>query len=130
MCNPVLLLQAIILKNYDWYLFEDPITKKANKEIVQYIMDTMEMFRAIEQRTIICIVSTTSIKDGLPNELVKDFVEINHPLPTRKEIESIVNETVEIAKESIDKFPIPNKKQKNLIIDSSIGMKRSEIQNS
>lgn len=122
--------QAVILKNYNWFLFEDSITKSANKELVQYIQDTLQLYKTTENRVIICIVSSASIEEGLPSELIRDFIEVNHPLPTRKEIEEIMEETIKTAKMVIKEFPVPNKKEKNHLIDSAIGMRWDEVQNS
>lgn len=122
--------QAVILKNYNWFLFEDPISKSPNKEIVQTLLDTIPIFRTKEKRVIICIIGSVSIKEGIPKELIKDFVDINFPLPTRSEIEKILEETIETAREVKKEFPIPDKKMKDALIDSAVGMKHSEIQNS
>ncbi|MCK9273053.1 AAA family ATPase [Candidatus Gracilibacteria bacterium] len=122
--------QAIILKNYNWFLFEEQVSKAPNKEIVQMMLDTMPLFKTQEKRVITCIISSVSYKEGLPKELIKDFVEITFPLPTREDIEKILDETIETAKEVKTTFPIPNKQVKEALINSAVGMKHSEIQNS
>lgn len=120
----------LILKNYNWFLFKDILAKTPNPDIVQFILDSLPVYRSPEYRKAMIIVSNNSKEESLPIELLREFKEITYPLPTKKEIESILNDTIETAKESNSKFKKVSNKKKTKLINAAVGMSRIEAQNS
>lgn len=103
----------LFLMNFHWFVDKPPV--------IQTIQNLLDDFRH-DGKALIVI----SPKNGLPEELSKDFLPMEFNLPDNNEIE----EVVDFITESTDgKVKIKSKKQLEKIVNAAKGLTQVEIEN-
>lgn len=112
---------AIIAKNFNWFL-------ENNYEMIQFIQNNFEEFSDHNFRKALIILSDQDFNSAIPNALKRDFIKLDFPLPTKKELSNILNDIIVSLKDN-KKFIPPNEQEKDDIINSAIGLTEREAQN-
>lgn len=114
---------AVIAKNFNWFL-------KDNYEMIQFIQNQTELLSSYDFRKVLIIISNEDFSSSIPSAIQKEFIKIDFDLPTKEEIEIILNNLIDGMKQSNnDKFKEPNKKEKDSIINAAIGLTARSVQN-
>jgi len=120
---------VLILKNYHWFL-KDEQSGVSTYHMVQWLQDRLELFRSQAKRKILIVVSPVSASEGLPKELVREFVPLRFELPDAEEIETILDKAITVGKKQENFKGEPDKKTKERLIANAKGLQKQEIENS
>jgi AAA+ superfamily predicted ATPase len=117
---------AFIAKNLNWFMSSP--NGDMNYTMVQYLQNRFDEFSSRECRKALIIISDDEFNKAIPSCLAKEFITIDFPLPDKKEIMEILESIIEAAKES-PKFKSPNKKIKDDLVESALGLTKRGVGN-
>jgi hypothetical protein len=135
--DPVELLRSLvsapngtvaILKNFNFFLDEQRGPGAAACLLIQVIQDTLSAFRGKGQRRILVILSSTPFSDGLPGEIVDDFVPFKFHLPGDDEINGSVDYIMESAKRSSVNVKDIDAFTRAAVVNAARGMGKQQIE--
>jgi SpoVK/Ycf46/Vps4 family AAA+-type ATPase len=117
----------LVFKNLNWFL-KDQMSKEIDTQIVTYFQNHLSEWETRVNRKAILIVGNEPFETAIPNEIKRDFLQVEFNLPTVEEIEKYLNNLIEMEK-SNERFKAPNKQDKKDIIESCRGLTLKSIQN-
>jgi len=117
---------VVIAKNFNWFLQDD--YGKPEKQICNFLQLNVDLFSTPENRAVLIVVGNVGSKEAIPELLRKDFMNVSFDLPTKAEIETILDVIINSVKEN-RKFVVPTKEERIALIDTAKGMTKREISN-
>lgn len=109
----------IIAKNFNWFLKDNYENKYG---LIQFIQNQCEEMSDPTSRKTLLIISNEDFKTAIPDSIQKDFIKLDFELPTKEEIEIILDNLIEDIKESNSSFKEPLGQEKQDLINSAIGL--------
>lgn len=117
---------AVIAKNYNWFLFSE--ASGLNYETTQFIQNRFQEFSSRDARKALIIIGDEEFSQAIPSTLQKEFIVIDFALPSKKEIEVILEGVIEAASKS-PKFVAPHEDDYPALIEAALGLTKRGVQN-
>lgn len=117
---------AIIAKNFNWFLYSE--ASGLNYEMTQFIQNRFQEFSSREGRKALIIIGDEDFNSAVPSTLQKEFMKIDFPLPSKKEIEEILEGIIEAASGN-PKFVAPPESDYPDLIEAALGLTKRGVQN-
>ncbi|MBW8001661.1 MAG: AAA family ATPase [Planctomycetes bacterium] len=117
---------VVVAKNFNWFLKKE--YEGIDKAIVSALQNNSDIYSSRDYRKALIIVSNESFGSAIPKEINKDFFPVQFEPASRSEIERIYDSIVDGAKDN-PKFKNPSEEEKQIVIDSALGMTRRDCTN-
>jgi len=117
----------LVFRNLNWFL-KDKVTGEIDYQLVTYFSNHLSEFESRVNRKALLIVGNSPFEEAVPDELKRDFIQLDFDLPTFEEIQIYLDKLVE-AEKTNPNFKSPSKSDALDIVESCRGLSLKSIQN-